>query len=93
LTKWYEKNLGLRGGYSRRIRSNLPSSIANSQYIVSDDVGLRVVALSGKRLAKPQFINEPHYSHHYGSKRIKTPTQKQLIKREYQKERKRFLRG
>jgi len=46
------KNLGLRGGYSRRIRSNLPSSIANSQYIVSDDVGLRVVALSGKKTCK-----------------------------------------
>jgi len=54
---------------------------------------LKVVAISGKRLAKPQFINEPHYLHNYGSKQIKTPTQKQLIKKEYDKEKKRFLRG
>lgn len=73
--------------------SNRPSSVTNSQYVISDDVGLRVIAISGKKLPKPQFIDEPHYSHSYGSKRIKTPTQKQIIKREYKKERERFLRG
>lgn len=83
LTKWYERNLNLDGGYARRVNKNKKSSILNSEYIVSTDSGLKIVARSGK-LIRP-ILQEPHYLHYYGNPQLLTPNQKKIIRQRYNK--------
>lgn len=85
ITRWYEKELGLRGGYSRRLNADIPSSIPNSQYIISTDYGLKIVAVSGRLLEHPKLLDEPHYSHPYGYPKLKTSSEKEIITRLYRK--------
>ena len=84
LVDWYEKNLGLRGGYSRKIHRGLPSSLANSEYVQELPHGLKIVARSGKRLSTPIKI-EPHYNHPYGNPTSVSDMRKKLIKKLYEK--------
>ena len=83
ITKWYETNLNLDGGYARRVKRDAKSSVLNSEYIVSTDSGLKIVARSGK-LIKP-ILQEPHYYHYYGNPTLLTQAQKQIIRRRYNK--------
>lgn len=83
MTKWYERNLNLDGGYARRIRRDKQSSILNSEYIVSTDSGLKIVARSGKMI-KP-ILKEPHYYHYYGNPDLLTKNQKEIIRKRYNK--------
>lgn len=87
LTDWYENNLELDGGYARRIKRGLKSSIANSEYVKSTDNGLKIVARSGQRI-KP-ILTEPHYLHYYGNPSLLTSNQKEMIRRRYNQYKKR----
>ncbi len=88
LTDWYENNLGLNGGYARRIKRDLKSSIPNSEYVKSTDTGLKIVARSGQRI-KPILI-EPHYLHYYGNPSLLTSDQKKMIRGRYDIYKKRY---
>lgn len=84
ITRWYEKNLGLRGGYSRRIHRGLPSSIENSEYVTELPYGLRIVARSGMRLPSP-IQTEAHYSHPYGNPKLVSDNRRKMIKQNYKR--------
>lgn len=84
ITDWYEKNLGLRGGYSRKIHRAYSSSIPNSEYVQELPYGLRIVARSGKRLSAPIKI-ESHYNHPYGNPTSISDVRRKLIKQLYKK--------
>jgi hypothetical protein len=68
LEKVYER-LGFHGGYPRKLNHNLPSSLANSEYVKSDGVAVYVVGRAGKKLNSP--IKDPsnftpHFHNFYG---------------------------
>lgn len=90
ITNWYETQLGLKGGYSRKIHRALPSSIQNSEYVQELSNGLRVVARSGHKLPTPVLV-EPHYNHPYGNPTSVSDMQRQALKREYNKQRKEYI--
>lgn len=67
LTNWYERNLGLSGGYVRKIDRTKPTSISNSEYVKSDELSLKIVARSGRKINPIRSDRELHYNHNYAS--------------------------
>lgn len=83
ITRYYEKQLGLHGGYARRIRPREKSSIANSEYIKSDDLGLKVVARSGHRINPTPTSYHPHFHNYYGNEKGADAIYKGSIKKRF----------